>query len=374
MDTNPAPAELRPRSVLIVHSGFDENLKYQEVITARVLARCGYRVTVYTAHHTPKRGGEAAGSREFEVIEHPRSIRIRDTFFPLGSMRPVFEKVRPDLVFLFAPNHGFPYFALRYVSPQCKLACGFSNHRNDASRGVFWGNPLMKKCFKDRWMRKIIARADGVFYNSPMTREIIEELNQGPLAVPCMTGLNYDSQDFFPIKTSAPPKKQLIAVTRISLRKSFEGRIAPVVAFLEENPEWTFVIAGLGNDEAGNRLRAHVASLSVASRITLLGMLDSDRINTLYSESAIAIWFTQSIGIQQSLGAGIPVLCQKVPTVDSELVVDGVNGYWFDGPGEFAERLNLAAGKEWDRVQVAAHNSRWDAGKVIPGFVARLGL
>jgi Glycosyltransferase Family 4 len=374
MNDTPAHGPPAVRSALIVHASFDENLMYLEVVTARVLARLGFRVTVYTSKHTPKRSVDPADERYYNVIEHKRSLRIRDTFFPLGSMRPVFDKVRPDFVFLFAPNHGFPYFALRYVPSGCKLACGFSHHRNDSRRGVFWGNPLMKRCVKDRWMRRIIARADGVLYNSPMTKEIIEELNGGALSVPGITGLSFDSTVFYPVPQSGPPKKQLIAVTRINLRKSFEVKIAPVIEFLIKNEEWTFVIAGLEDDEAGDRLRAHVASSPVAGRITLLGLVDCGRINKLYSESAIALWFSQSIGIQQSLGAGIPVLCQRVPTVDPALVEDGVNGYWFDGPEEFSNRLQLAAAQEWDRIKVAAHNSKWDAGRVIPDFLHKIGL
>ena len=46
----------RPRRILLATGGrFDENLRYQEVVQTRVLARHGHHVTVICAEHVPEK-------------------------------------------------------------------------------------------------------------------------------------------------------------------------------------------------------------------------------------------------------------------------------------------------------------------------------
>src|SRR5436190_14474210 len=165
------------RRILISSNLFNERTNYQEIVCAREFARLGCEVLVICAEHIP-----VPGPPPWRVLRVEKYLRVRDTvFFPRGLQKAV-DDFQPEAAFLYAPNHGLSYSVMRHLPPACKVVPVFGDLREShhGRRGQWLsvrGNPLFKRLVKDRWYRRLMARADLILAVTNETVRLLCELD-----------------------------------------------------------------------------------------------------------------------------------------------------------------------------------------------------
>ena len=353
--------------IAIICSFFDAQSGYQEVVYARELHRRGHDVMVVTAFW----GSRKSCDEGYRVVEVGALLRCRHTVVPRFRIREVLGTFDPEVVILCAPYQGTSYFALRHVPGTARVVAVFSDLRLWSLRGRDW----VRSVLKNRWYRRVFEGADLLVPVTNETREILLELGGSAIQDKMlMTGLAFDVADYFFDATGKPEHelKQLATVTRIVESKPIKKWVDSVAPFLEANPDWCWVLGGFPESRYASGVRDYIESLDISHQIKTLPLMKAKAINRLYNESALAIWFIPSIGIQQSMGTGIlPVLPRAMAL--EHLVEEGHNGVFYEALDDVPALLETAKAMlhREARRDRAEFNSRYSGERVVGALLGR---
>jgi glycosyltransferase involved in cell wall biosynthesis len=362
--------------IVLITPYFEPSLAFQEWVLAKCLTRAGHMVTVVAA------AGEAHAEKNTSVLRaHPdisvhrvKCVGAGQTIFPLSAARLRDLCAGHDAAVVNAPNHGFGYRALRVLPRTLPAAVCFGDLLDN--RMVM--NPLLRR-WKDRWYRWLFERADRLTYNTRECLAILREVGLGRHEGRAeLAGLPYDEEFFYLEEKYASPRppdraRILTTITRTLAHKPFDQWLPPVFAFLRANASWRYCFAGMGDDSSAQQIRRLVVESGLADRIDLLPMQDQASIRRLYSEADLGLFPRATIGIQQAMATGLPVILPQRLTV-AHLVQEGRNGYYYDSLESAAAVLSKAAAHQWpERRELAADSSRWSGARyaehILKGLV-----
>ena len=346
--------------ITLICPAFEPCLSYQEWVLAKSLAKMGHDVLVITCNCECRRPESLRLIEKFSEIKIERlaCLGLRQTKIPLetGKLRRLCRN--QDMAIVNVPNHGFGYRAMK-VLPKTLPIVVFFGDLLDNRRQM---HPFVK-WIKDRWYRWIFKRADHVFGNTPEALSILEDIGLGQHSGKAkVIGLPFDEESFFFDKSLSPsnrPLLTLITVTRPSPQKPFHKWFEIVFNFLESHPDWKYRFVGLGDDPSSHLIKNIVEESEFSSRIELLPALDSASLRKLYMEADLAFFPQATIGIQQAMATGLPVLLPNRLTV-SHLLNEGENGFYFPKLESATTALEVAAKHIWgDRARIASKNLKW---------------
>jgi glycosyltransferase involved in cell wall biosynthesis len=352
--------------VVLIAPFFEPALSFQEWVLAKYLALGGHEVTVITStvEEHPEKNREILRSHSGITVHRLRCVGAGSTLFPLSTRRVRSLCSGQDAAVVNAPNHGFGYRALRVLPRTLPAAVGFG----DLLDNRVTMKPLIR-WWKDRWYRWLFDRADRLTCNTAECLGILEEIGLGRHASRIeVAGLPYDEDFFYLDEEYARPRladrsRFLITITRPLPHKPFDKWLPPVFDFLRCNPSWSYRFAGLGDDAPAQQIRDIVASSGFADRVELLPMQDQAGIRRLYSGADLGLFPRATIGIQQAMATGLPVILPQKLTV-SHLVSEGRNGFFYDSLEDASRVLSKAASHPWpERGTLAAENARWSGGR-----------
>ncbi len=355
---------------------FEPALAFQEWVLAKYLARAGHAVTVVTSagEEKPERNAEILRGHPGITVQRVKCLGFGQTLFPVSASKIRSLCAGHDAAVINAPNHGFGYRALRVLPRTLRAAVCFGDLLDN--RQVM--RPWLRK-WKDRWYRWLFDRADKLTYNTPEGLTILREAGLGRHEERIeLAALPYDEEHFFLSEAGAAPRlpdqpRKLVTITRTLAHKPFDKWMPPVFGFLRRHPQWRYVFAGMGDDSSAAQIRVLVAESGMADRIELLGMQDQAGMCRLYNEADLGLFPRATIGIQQAMATGLPVILPRRLTV-AHLLEEGQNGYYYDSLEATAEVLTKAAAHAWpERRTLAEQSSRWSgtryAAHILKGLI-----
>lgn len=357
--------------IALICPAFEPCLSYQEWVLAKSLAKMGHDVLVVTCNSEcclPE-SLNLIGKFPRIKVERLSCIGLRQTKIPvdIGKLRRLCRD--QDMAIVNVPNHGFGYRAMK-VLPKTLPMVVFFGDLLDNRRQM---HPLVK-WIKDRWYRWIFRRADHVFCNTPEALSILEGIGLGPHAGKAkVIGLPFDEDSFFFDKALSLSNRlclTLISVTRPSPQKPFHKWFEIVFKFLESHSDWKYRFVGLGDDSSSRQIRSMVEESGFSSRIELFPAMDSTSLRGFYMDADLAFFPQATIGIQQAMATGLPVLLPRRLTV-SHLLNEGENGFYFPNLESAPATLNFAANHIWgDRAEIASKNLKWSGEQFAKKMIA----
>jgi glycosyltransferase involved in cell wall biosynthesis len=377
---------MEPAKIAVIASAFDHRLNYQESVSARTLHRAGHEVRVFTTDAAIVRDerdwAEVDARCPFPVVRTPRYWRWRNTMVPRDpAMAGALRDFRPDWAFLFAPAGGVGVSLMRHLPESCRVVAFISDLPWHRSSRMLWH--LVKR----PWLRRVFRRADVVAAvtedTAEMLRGIGDSLLDGKLV---MTGLSYDGLVFTETGGRCPEAvvalrercpRIFCTVTKASPSKQLDEVVAAAEEVLREDAGAGFVLAGVGLDEYGEGLRRQVAASPWAERMVVLPVLEAEEVKGVFEVSAAAVFTLVSIGIQQALACGCPVVLRSGQPA-GHILSPGVNSEEFGEFGELAaavRRLMVRGpSREAVRLSIAPWRSDLVLARVMELARARRGV
>ncbi len=332
------------KTYLIVTPHFAPELEYQEWVLCKGLARLGYRVLVLTKEGEallPESQRKLAAFPQIE-IKRLKCLSWRSTAWPFPTDLSAWIQGAEGCL-LSAPIHGFSYYIGQRLPADLPKAIMFSEFQN-------WDQPWLARTVKGRWYGWLFANAQRLCATTPFGIEFIKE--KGAAIYPDKlhwTPLPFDEADFFwpPPATYTPPPasetRWLISPTRMNRQKPIAEWLETVITFLKPNPQWNYRMIGLVDETLRPELDSIIQQHGLVGRVEILGMMNGADLLEQYWQADLALYFRPSIGIQQALATGIPVITETRPSVTDHLIKDGFNGYYYHGLTTLAEYLTKAA-------------------------------
>ena len=376
---------MKAERIAVIASAFDHRLNYQESVTARTLHRAGHEVRVFTTDaaivRDERNWAAVDAGCPFAVVRTGRYWRWRNTMVPRDAgMVAGLRDFRPDWAFLFAPAGGVGVSLMRRLPESCRVVAFISDLPWHRSSRVLWH--LVKR----PWLREVFRRADVVAAvtedTAAMLRGVGGELLEGKLV---MTGLSYDGEVFADAGGRCPEEvialrarcpRIFCTVTKASPSKELDRVVAAAEEVLREDEGAGFVLAGVGEDDCGGALRRQVGASPWADRMVVLPVLEAEEVKGVFGVAAAAVFTLVSIGIQQALACGCPVVLRRGQPA-GHILLPGVNSGEFGEFGELGEAVRRlmarAPGREVVRASIAPWRSELVLGRVMELAVARRG-
>jgi len=362
--------------IVMITPYFEPALAFQEWVLAKYLARAGHQVTVIASagEMKPEKNAEILRDHPGIAVHRVQCLGFGQTIFPVSAGRLRALCAGQDAAVVNAPNHGFGYRALRVLPRTLRAAVCFGDLLDN--RRVM--RPWLRK-LKDRWYRWLFDRADKLTYNTPECLSILREIGLGKHGQRVeLAALPFDEDHFFLSDTGAAPRapeqpRTLVTITRTLAHKPFDKWLPPVFAFLRAHPQWRYVFAGMGEDSSAQQIRTLVAESGLADRIELLGMQDQAGMCRLYNAADLGLFQRATIGIQQAMATGLPVILPQRLTV-AHLIQEGRSGFYYESLDSTAAVLAKAAAHDWPERKILADESRqWSgtryAAHILKGLV-----
>ncbi len=376
----------RPR-VAIVCGHFMPEVGYQEVWIARTLAYLGARVRVVTSvavSSSARRilaaaypAGRSWMPEGYEVVRLPVVFRFRSIVLSRGVLAAV-EEWDPQLICLLSIGKlfGSPVLSAAAVHER-PIACFFSElheyrkRHSLPARVVAWAQDWGMRLVKERFYRQAIRRATVLVCNSPGTLQWLrercrtaEEYEALAAKARVMT-LGYESRLFF---FDAAERQRMrcafgigdndvvvITVTRVVAHKGLE-RIIDAIGTLQRSgyPVWYLLVGGMG-DAYQRELEYRMQRQPQPERFRLLPFSTPEGVRQLAAGADVGVWMQIAISATEAMGTGLPLLLPRRFSL-SHLLHEGINGWYWDEPNGFEERLaqvveNLMTLSEEQRVQ-----------------------
>jgi glycosyltransferase involved in cell wall biosynthesis len=366
--------------VALIPAIFDPRLSYLENAIASALHRQGHEVKIFASEFGARYDTFPLALDEslpFQVYRSGRVLRFKGTQIPYDlKVGTLIREFRPDVVFLVAPLHGLGYMWMKHLPATCCVVSAFSDipwHRRGRALATW---------IKKHWARKILRRSSMVMAVTPETKDLLEswtdESVHGKIR---MTGLLLDVAppgDSGTLPEEVDELRQrvrslAVLITRVTPEKKLDGFFDEIETFLLGAPESGFVIAGLGANEASEKLRQRVARSSTRERCVVLPMLCENQVRAVFAAADLSVWNSVSIGLYHSLAGGCPAVLWS-GQVSKHLIREGENGMWFARMDEAADTLLKALRYPWDRPAIKASIAGANADQIVAEILAALDV
>lgn len=347
---------------LIVTPYFAPELEYQEWVLAKGLARLGHRVLVLTKR------GEALGleaERKLSPFPNLQIRRInylgfRSTFWPFPAELGDWLEGAEGAV-LVAPIHGFSYYVGKRLPATLPLTAIFSEFQQ-------WSQPWIAKVYKSGWYRWLFQRCQRLCATTPFGINFIRQ--KGADRYPDKlrwAPLPFDEEDFYWPPPSERPRSALgqhwlISPTRMNRLKPIALWLRTVIIFLQQHPQWNYRMIGLTDETLRPELDGILRETNMVSRVEIHGLMNGPELLEQYWDADLALYFRPSIGIQQALATGIPLITERRATVVDHLIKEPFNGYFYDEIDGLPKVLATAASHAWQSREALSDFARqWNS-------------
>jgi hypothetical protein len=188
-----------------------------------------------------------------------------------------------------------------------------------------------------------------------------------------MTGLSYDNAIFGDQPAATPPEvlalkaraPRLIAiVTKSAPDKQLDEAVTAITSVMAKNPDTGFILAGITDDACGLALRNQIAASPVADRCLALPVLEAPAIKGIFENASCALFSLVSIGIQQALACGCPVLLRSGQPA-SHILKEGTNSSRFDSFSSLPATLLPFLNHPWNRQTIRDSILPWRSEVVL---------
>jgi glycosyltransferase involved in cell wall biosynthesis len=375
------------KKILIISSFFENNVGYQEVQFAEVLSSMGYEVKVLATDRSnldiQKRYDDS--NDKFEINRIKKLSRIKNTFYPKEDLSEFFNTYNPDLVFLILPGSGIPYFLMKHINPKAKVISVFSDttieNRISKAKGTK-GNKLIFDLLKARWYNKVFERSDLILANTPETSSILKSVSKKNISDKLrMYGLGFDNNKYFysneqreesrrefDIKDN---EKLIITISRIYLGKPFEYWVEQVAEFLNNNPDYIYLLAGFSDTEYSRKVESNLRKLNLGNRLILYKFTTAQQNNKLFNAADFSLWFAPTISIQQSMGTGLYPIIPFDSTLE-HLVEKNKTGLYYSDFDDLKKLLPGLNNISYDRRENSEINQKFSYQSILRKVISEV--
>lgn len=375
------------KKILIITSFFEPHVGYQEVQFADTLHSMGYEVKVLTTDRSnlsPEKKYESSFDK-YEIIRIKNHVRIKNTFYPKGSLINYFEDFKPDLVFLILPGSGLPYYCLKYINSNVKVVSVFSDttieNKIYQASGTK-GNKLIFNFLKSRWYNKVFDRSNLLLANTNETSEILKTTARKNIDNRIKVyGLGYDGSVYFydtelrrktreglGIKKS---EKLITTISRIYKGKPFDFWINQIKDFLINNSDFKYLLAGFNDTEFSQQIEEKLTSLGLGERLILKKSTNPKESNAIFNAADFSLWFAPTISIQQSMASGLYAIIPFDSTLDHVLKADNA-GLYYKTYDELKVNMNRLKNLVYNRDENIKINSRYSYKNILQEVISEV--
>ncbi|WOC31435.1 MULTISPECIES: glycosyltransferase [Caproicibacterium] len=271
----------------------------------------------------------------------------------LGPMEELLNNFRPDLVHLVTLDE-MGLAGLKYAQRRRLPLVTTIHNLHDALEGygVNKAYDNLAKMKVRSTVRKIVTESDMVLAPSAQTAGLLQELD-----ISCAVARSpfcIDLETFHPSEPTSQIRERLNIPKDVTCY-IFAGRLVDDCGLDELLEVWNasvpaidnlhLIVAGSGPDAAF--FAEKVKMLSLSYQVTFAGELSPSDLNDCFSCCRAFVSASRSSAVKASpleaQAAGLPVIVHK-DSANAELVRDGVNGFTYDTPSQFGEKLHMMAG------------------------------
>lgn len=375
------------KKILIITSFFEPHVGYQEVQFSDTLHSMGYEVKVLTTDRSnlsPEKKYESSFDK-YEIIRIKNHVRIKNTFYPKGSLINYFEDFIPDLVFLILPGSGLPYYCLKYINSNAKVVSVFSDttieNKIYQASGTK-GNKLIFNFLKSRWYNKVFDRSNLLLANTNETSEILKTTARKNIDNRIKVyGLGYDGSVYFydtelRKKTRnqlgiKEPEKLITTISRIYKGKPFDFWIDQIKDFLINNSDFKYLLAGFNDTEFSQQIEEKLTSFGLGERLILKKSTNPKESNAIFNAADFSLWFAPTISIQQSMASGLYAIIPFDSTLDHVLKADNA-GLYYKTYDELKVNMNRLKNLVYNRDENIKINSRYSYKNILQEVISEV--
>ncbi len=375
------------KKILIISSFFENHVGYQEVQFAETLTSMGYEVKVIATNRSnldlEKRYEDS--NEKFEVKRIKNLTRIKNTFYPKENLSEFIGKFSPDLVFLILPGSGIPYFLLKEINSNAKVISVFSDttieNRVHNAKGTK-GNKVIFSLLKARWYIKVFERCDLILANTNETAEILKNISKKNLDEKLRTyGLGFDSNKYFysgNLRKAArnelglnDDKKLIVTISRIYEGKPFEFWVEQIKAFLLQNDEYVYLLAGFNNTEYSKKTEKKINEFGFKNKVILHKFTAPEETNKIFNAADYSLWFAPTISIQQSMATGVFAIAPFDSTLD-HLIENNKTGLYYNDFNDLKNKLESLNNIHYDREANAKFNEKFSYQNILQKAISEV--
>ena len=375
------------KKILIISSFFENHVGYQEVQFAETLTSMGYEVKVIATNRSnldlEKRYEDS--NEKFEVKRIKNLTRIKNTFYPKENLSEFIGKFSPDLVFLILPGSGIPYFLLKEINSNAKVISVFSDttieNRVHNAKGTK-GNKVIFSLLKARWYIKVFERCDLILANTNETAEILKNISKKNLDEKLRTyGLGFDSNKYFysgNLRKAArnelglnDDKKLIVTISRIYEGKPFEFWVEQIKAFLLQNDEYVYLLAGFNNTEYSKKTEKKINEFGLKNKLILHKFTAPEETNKIFNAADYSLWFAPTISIQQSMATGVFAIAPFDSTLD-HLIENNKTGLYYNDFNDLKNKLESLNNIHYDREANAKFNEKFSYQNILQKAISEV--
>lgn len=345
------------KKVLILAPYFDPHTAYIETLIARAGSEEGDEVSVVCSDFPVFEGEATCSDAEGYRIHRIRGVlRVRKSLYLYSrEAYKVIEDLKPEVVFCMVPDRGFSGQILKAVSEEARVVSVFGDLRLSGNTP----NLVLRKLLKGKWYRQAFDRSDVIVGITNETRSVLIDDFGAPEEKTRVLGLPFDGDEFYPSENVHESIRDLRercdavfgVITRIDSSKPLLKWMEIAHPVLKSDARVGMAVVGLGEDPASEQLRDLVARWDERERVVLLPKLSQADLVKVYAGLDLSLWFQASIGVQQSMACGVPVVAPKSNYLDHFAKQD-MNGRFYREGGQ-AEALKQALMSEWNVQMVA---------------------
>jgi glycosyltransferase involved in cell wall biosynthesis len=298
------------------------------------------------------------------------------TLWGAGRLRDALREFDPHIALLTAPTHGPGYLLMKHLPAHCRVASFFSDqwsHRRS------WGLPFTLT--KKPWYRRVHRRSSIVYPATEQTMDIMRMISPELTSRIRLSGILIDGDDLLGTPVGAPVGLEkfsvdypriLAVVTRPAPIKRLPEYLQPILDHLARLPDVGLVLGGLDSGASSEELRRFVANHAASKQVLVLPLLNLEQIAAVFRLAVGSIWPYTTIGVQQSIAFGCPVLLpEREPA--HYLVKNGLNGFFHATDGtDIVSRLDLLLNHGWDRAQIRDSIVPFRCERFLPSLIEEL--
>lgn len=329
------------------------------------LEKAGHEVRVLTLSPDGKQRYEddTYYLKSFRVKVYPQARATHN--FHSVFLPEIFEW-HPDII--HSQCEWFSFIFAKYIAFRLNIPIVHTYHTiyEDYAHYLLHGVELTKKLVLSGTNR-IVNSTDYVIAPTVKTRNLLLSYGiENPIfTIP--TGINLDkykpriTQDRRSelLAELGIPKDStvIVSIGRLAFEKNVDELIDLMNSIKEAHPEIFLVLVGGGPYE--NTLRERVSDLGLDTNIRFTGMVSPDSVPEYFQIGKLFVCASQSeaqgLTYIEALASGIPLLCKYDQCLESVLV-EGVNGFSYENPAEFIQKLTCILGSPDEYVELC-HNA-----------------
>jgi len=173
-------------------------------------------------------------------------------------------------------------------------------------------------------------------------------------------------------------KNTIVFVGRLSKGKKVDLLLNAFANIASKFPKAKLIIIGEGSQKKCLELKAKVLGLNAKVEFTG-GIYDANRLaNRLFQSSLFVLPALGGLGLNTAMAMGLPIICAHADGSEEDLIIDGYNGWYFNGStnqlSDVIERalLNQKELKIMGSRSVTLIEKKFNLENMVKGYIHRI--